>query len=156
MEMITHYERLFAYDHWANGEAAASLHAADPPPARALRLLAHIVAAQWVWLGRLGDGGQWVAVWPEMTLAECEQQIATLPARWGAYLQMLRPERLGEEVVYTNSKGEPWTNTVQDILQHVVMHSAYHRGQIAMEVRAAGHLPAFTDFIHAARQETIG
>jgi uncharacterized damage-inducible protein DinB len=91
-----------------------------------------------------------------MTLAECEQQIATLPARWGAYLQMLRPERLGEEVVYTNSKGEPWTNTVQDILQHVVMHSAYHRGQIAMEVRAAGHLPAFTDFIHAARQETIG
>jgi uncharacterized damage-inducible protein DinB len=33
----------------------------------------------------------------------------------------------------------------------VVIHSAYHRGQIAADVRAAGHEPAYTDFIHATR-----
>jgi uncharacterized damage-inducible protein DinB len=32
------------------------------------------------------------------------------------------------------------------------MHSAYHRGQVALEMRAAGHQPAYTDFIHAVRQ----
>ena len=31
---------------------------------------------------------------------------------------------------------------------HVIMHSAYHRGQIAADVRAAGLTPAYTDFIH--------
>jgi uncharacterized damage-inducible protein DinB len=34
----------------------------------------------------------------------------------------------------------------------VIMHSAYHRGQIASDMRAAGFTPAYTDFIHAIRQ----
>jgi len=32
------------------------------------------------------------------------------------------------------------------------MHSAYHRGQIATAMRAAGYAPAYTDFIHCIRQ----
>jgi uncharacterized damage-inducible protein DinB len=32
------------------------------------------------------------------------------------------------------------------------MHSAYHRGQAALEMRAAGIQPAYTDFIHGVRQ----
>ena len=35
---------------------------------------------------------------------------------------------------------------------HVLMHSAYHRGQIAADMRAAGLTPAYTDFIHSVRQ----
>jgi uncharacterized damage-inducible protein DinB len=58
----------------------------------------------------------------------------------------------GRPVGYRNSKGEPWTSTVGDILTHVVTHSAYHRGQVASELRAAGFIPAYTDFIHAVRQ----
>jgi uncharacterized damage-inducible protein DinB len=41
---------------------------------------------------------------------------------------------------------------VEDILTHVLLHSAYHRGQIASQTRAAGGTPAYTDFIHAVRQ----
>ena len=37
-------------------------------------------------------------------------------------------------------------------LLHVVMHGAYHRGQIAAAIRAAGGEPAYTDFIHCIRQ----
>jgi len=40
---------------------------------------------------------------------------------------------------------------VEDILTHVTIHSAYHRGQIASDLRAAGQAPAYTDFIHAVR-----
>ena len=58
----------------------------------------------------------------------------------------------GERVEYTNSKGEPWVNAVADVLHHVVMHSAYHRGQIAGDLRAAGHEPAYTDYIEAVRR----
>jgi uncharacterized damage-inducible protein DinB len=38
---------------------------------------------------------------------------------------------------------------------HVIMHSAYHRGQIAADTRAAGFTPAYTDFIHAIRNEFV-
>ena len=44
---------------------------------------------------------------------------------------------------------------MEDILTHVVLHSAYHRGQIASQMRAGGAPPAYTDFIHAARQGLI-
>jgi uncharacterized damage-inducible protein DinB len=59
---------------------------------------------------------------------------------------------ISRRVAYTNSKGEEWTSGVEDILTHVTIHSAYHRGQIASDLRAAGHTPAYTDFIHAVRQ----
>jgi uncharacterized damage-inducible protein DinB len=32
------------------------------------------------------------------------------------------------------------------------LHSAYHRGQIAFQMRQTGHAPAYTDFIHGVRQ----
>jgi len=54
-----------------------------------------------------------------------------------------------------NSKGETWSSQVNDVLLHVITHSAYHRGQIASDMRAAGLTPAYTDFIHAIRQEIV-
>ena len=53
---------------------------------------------------------------------------------------------------YRNSKGEAWSSRKEDILMHVIMHSAYHRGQVATAMRAAGSTPAYTDFIHSVRQ----
>lgn len=89
---------------------------------------------------------------PEFNLAQCHSEVEELPPLWRAYLNQLTPEKLAESVSYMNSKGESWSNSVHDILTHVVMHSAYHRGQIAAEMRAAGKQPAYTDFIHGVRQ----
>jgi uncharacterized damage-inducible protein DinB len=78
-----------------------------------------------------------------------------LAHQWKTLLSQTSLERLSGKINYTNSKGEPWSNTVQDILTHVLLHSAYHRGQIASQVRAGGEQPAYTDFIHAVRQGLI-
>lgn len=67
----------------------------------------------------------------------------------------MSPSGLLETVTYKNTKGEPWSNTVEDILTHVLLHSAYHRGQIASQMRADKEQPAYTDFIHAVRQGVI-
>lgn len=40
-------------------------------------------------------------------------------------------------------------------LTHVAMHSAYHRGQIAGELREPGNTPPYTDFIHPVRQGLV-
>ena len=84
-------------------------------------------------------------------LEDCGERLAELSRRWPDYLDN-ELQSLDERVAYTNSKGEAWTSTVEEILTHVTMHSAYHRGQIAADVRAAGMVPAYTDYIHSVRQ----
>ena len=61
------------------------------------------------------------------------------------------PEAFEATITYTNSKGEPCTSRVADVLTHVALHGAHHRGQLVAELRAAGHVPPYVDFIHATR-----
>jgi uncharacterized damage-inducible protein DinB len=155
MELLDHLRRKFAYDAWANREVLAGLSATARPLARSLQLLAHILSAERLWLERLRQQPQSLPVWLELSLDECEAQIAELDELWREYLAQLSPAGLSENVAYKNSKGESWTSSVEDVLTHVLLHSAYHRGQIASLIRASGEQPAYTDFIHAARQGLI-
>jgi uncharacterized damage-inducible protein DinB len=120
-----------------------------------LQLLAHILSAERLWLERIGKQPQSLPVWPEFSLDQCGAQIAELDRLLQDYLGQLSSVTLLDDVAYKNSKGEPWKSTVQDILTHVLLHSAYHRGQIATAMRAGGEQPAYTDFIHAVRQGLI-
>lgn len=58
----------------------------------------------------------------------CGQYLEELSQIWPEYLDHA-PDG-SEPVPYTNSKGEAWTSTVEEVLPHVVIHSAYHRGKI--------------------------
>ncbi|MBZ5722682.1 MAG: DinB family protein [Acidobacteriia bacterium] len=155
MNLVSHLQRLFAYDEWANREALRSLRSASPPPSRSLGLLAHIFSAERLWLERLQGQKQSLPVWPELTVEQCEAQAMELPALWRKYLGAATQDTLSGLVHYQNSKGETWDSRREDVLLHVVMHSMYHRGQIAMDLRAAGSTPAYTDFIHAVRQGLV-
>jgi len=150
--MLEHMSRLFSYDEWANREVLNSLRSADAPPARSVGLLAHIVSAERLWLERLDAQQQTLPVWPTLALDQCNSQIDQLAALWKIYLTSLGEAGLVNSINYKNTKGETFTSQKQDVLLHVVMHSAYHRGQIAADMRAAGFTPPYTDFIHAVRQ----
>jgi uncharacterized damage-inducible protein DinB len=155
MDIIEYLHRLFVYDDWANQEVLASLRQAEIVPARSLKLMGHIFSAERLWLERLGQQKQTLPVWPDFTLQECETEAAELPGLWNNYLDGASEAGLSSPVSYKNSKGESWTNRRDDILLHVIMHSAYHRGQIATDMRAAGFTPAYTDFIHCVRQGLV-
>jgi uncharacterized damage-inducible protein DinB len=155
MELLEHMRRQFAYDEWANREVLAGLKASGNPPLRPRQLLAHILSAERLWLERVTKQPQSMPVWPDFTFDQCEVQIVEVTRLWHNFSGQLSPAGLSDTVVYKNTKGEPWTSTVEDILTHVVLHSAYHRGQIASLVRASGEQPAYTDFIHAVRQGLV-
>ena len=150
---LQHHARMLHYDGWANAETLASLRAGAP--AAAQRWLAHIVGSECLWLGRLTGQPSDMAVWPELELDAIEAQLGRLAKAWPAYLAGLAAEDLDEGIGYRNSRGEFWSSTVGDILTHLVTHSAYHRGQIAAAVRAAGGEPAYTDYIHAVRRGLV-
>jgi uncharacterized damage-inducible protein DinB len=153
MSMLEHIGSLFSYDGWANREVLGSLQALNAQPSeRSVKLLAHILSAERLWLERLLAQEQTLPVWPILTLEECNSEIGELPRLWKTYLTSLGESGLSDSRTYKNTKGETFTSKKQDILLHVVMHSAYHRGQIAADMRASGFTPPYTDFIHAVRQ----
>ena len=154
-DLVQHFRRQFAYDHWANREIVSALRPEGASSPRVLQLLAHILSAEQLWLERLIEKPQSLPVWPELDLGGCEARLAELDASWRNYFGQLLPAKLTKTIAYKNSKGEAWTSTVQDVLTHALMHSAYHRGQIAAEMRGRGQTPAYTDFIHAVRQGLI-
>jgi uncharacterized damage-inducible protein DinB len=147
MNVVDHIARLFTYDDWANREVLANLRATPAPPPRPLKFIAHTLAAERLWLERLNQQEQTPPVWPDFSIEQCEGQAAELHRLWGNYLAACSEEGLEQPVSYRNSKAEAWSSRKQDVLMHVVMHSAYHRGQTATAMRAAGFTPAYTDFI---------
>jgi uncharacterized damage-inducible protein DinB len=151
--MITHLQRLLRYDAWANAETLKSLTLGDSPP-QSRKWMAHIVGAECLWLARLRRQPATLPVWPDLSLEACRDHLAQLSRDWPAYLAD-HHQSLTERVSYINSKGEAWTNTVEEILTHVTIHSAYHRGQIASNLRSAGMEPAYTDYIHGVRQGRV-
>ncbi len=155
MTGVAEIQRLFSYDDWANREVLASLSKLEVPPPRSVGLLAHIVSAERLWLERLRSQQQTHPVWPILTLSQCKVEVTETSRLWKDYLAAMTEDGLSDSVNYRNTKGENFSSKTEDILMHVVLHSAYHRGQIAADMRAAGFTPPYTDFIHAVRQELV-
>jgi uncharacterized damage-inducible protein DinB len=144
------FVRLFRYDDWANREELRTLRESENSQAH--RLLAHIIGTEWVWYARLRGEPPREAVWPEISLDGCEQSLDLIGSFW---MEFISDADLDATVPYKNSKGEPWTSRIEDILMHVVLHGAYHRGQIATLMRAGGEEPVMTDYIHCVRNDFI-
>ncbi len=140
--------KLFDYDFWANREALASLSTLGEATEKPLKIFSHIIGAQRIWLARFADpsppGAQ---PWPALTIEECRASVEDLHQRWIVLLEGMTPEKLARDLAYRNTKGVEFKTPVHDILMHLVMHSAYHRGQVAAAVREAGGKPTPTDYV---------
>jgi uncharacterized damage-inducible protein DinB len=153
---LERYRHEMGYDAWANREVLRHLMRDSLPPPRCVRWLAHVVGAQYEWLARLEGGANGTGVWPSFTPDEIETALADLTACWSEWLERLTPERLDTSIEYVNTAGKRWTSRVDDVLTHVLLHGAYHRGQIAACLREEGLTPPATDYIHATRGGLLG
>src|SRR5690349_5192334 len=143
-------EKLYEHNWWAHDAIVAELRRAAPD-AETLRLLAHVVAAEHLWLARIDGARPRVAVWPTLALDEIVTLEAENRARFRDLLARPDDTRL-RRVRYRNSAGNDFENDVESILTHVAMHGHYHRGQIARAMRAAGREPVYTDYIGFVRK----
>jgi uncharacterized damage-inducible protein DinB len=117
--------------------------------------LAHLVAAEWVWLER------WLGRSPtkadrEEYSAETFPTLGTVRERWRtvegnmrSYLSGLEDRALERPLSYTNFKGERWTYPLGHTLFHLVNHQTYHRGQVTALLRQLGVEAPAIDFLVA-------
>jgi len=148
---------LYAYNRWANARLVSA--AASLSPEQLHRDLAvsyrsifgtlqHIWWAEWRWLGR------WLMRAPAgRDPLEC-RDIAALGVRWAEvereqleFLQPLTAADLERPISYENPPGTRWTYQLRHMLQHLVNHSTYHRGQVAAMLRQLDTAPPPTDFL---------
>ena len=155
---INDIRTLYAYNRWANRRLLAAVRllafqefTKDLGTSHAsLRgTLVHILWAEWIWLMR------WRGESPKQVFNPEEFPDATaVESRWTSVergqrelIASLSDETLNAIVSYENLQAECWEYSLAHMMQHVVNHSSYHRGQMTTLLRQLGHVPPTTDFL---------
>src|SRR5262245_46772859 len=105
--------------------------------------VAHLYAAEWAWYMR------WQGQAPTALLPAAQfPDVAALRAAWTAHETNMRGyvDALGEDgaariIDYTLLSGAAGSTPLWQMLQHVVNHASYHRGQITTLLRQIGARP---------------
>lgn len=148
---MQHLSKLVTHLAWADDRVLASLRSATAPDPACVELFAHVLATEHVWLARLKGAAPRHPTWPPLSLEQCAALVQTNQRELGTYVAALTPDDLPRGITYTNSAGQTFTSTVEDILLQLFLHSTYHRGQIAWALRRGGGVPLPTDYIALAR-----
>ncbi len=116
--------------------------------------LAHIYGAEWIWLER------WQGRRPGgLPKPEDFADLASLRGKWDATAKQLlefahsrTTDDLHAPMTTYTLDGTAYTQPLWQMMQHVVNHGSYHRGQIAAFLRQLGHKPQATDLIRYYRE----
>ncbi|HKC68321.1 MAG TPA: DinB family protein [Bacteroidia bacterium] len=144
------FVELFEYSHTYNTAVIDMvLTHGTKTPDKCLKLLNHTISAHHIWNHRILGKPQLFGVWDmheTSTLKKLDKQ------NYVNTLQILNSVDLTDVINYTNSQGQAFSNTVKDILFHVINHGTYHRGQIASQFKQHGIEPLISDYIFYKRK----
>jgi uncharacterized damage-inducible protein DinB len=154
---------LWAFNTWAEGlvfDAVARIsseqYRRDMQSSHGgiLGTLAHIISAEQGWLGRwAGDRQvQQSSVQDVASIDELRVHWQRVGEQMQQFLGTLSDAKLQETLVVTTSQGGQFANPHWQMIQHVVDHSSYHRGQIVTMLRQLGVTPPSTGMIRFYRE----
>lgn len=149
---------LFEFNAWANHRVTGACAALTDEQFtrdlgssyRSVRdTLVHIMGVEWLYFER------WHGRSPSaLPAAQPYATLASLEARWSeverdllTYVRGLSQSDLERVIRYRNIRGNPFAYPQQAMLQHVVNHGTYHRGQITTMLRLLGSRPRETDLL---------
>lgn len=150
--MKGHLIHLFEYTRWGHTVIADAIMAAESRDARCQSIFAHILAAEEIWLTRMRGQTPDLPVWPDTPIDESKPKSESTVANWIAFLEECAEDDLKMPIDYTDSKGNPFRNSIKEVATHVTNHGAHHRAQIAARLRELGAEPPATDYIYYVRE----
>ena len=151
MDTVEHLRGLFAYNDWANRRVIVSLKENDCEKGR--RILAHLLVTEKEYFERLyGKDSTGFDFWPDSSLEECGALAKESHERYERLLKRFDDEGLDLYIRYKNSRGAGFENSFRELLTHVLVHSATHRGNIVLKMREEGFEPPATDYIIYLRE----
>ncbi len=139
------FRELFDYNYNCNQKLLNVLTKnQDNTPEKIIKLYNHILNAHQIWNNRIEPKQITFGVWEIHEIKNCN---SIDKINYDETLLILDKFELSEIISYSNTSGQTFTNSINDILFHIINHSTYHRGQIATELRQNGLDPVVTDYI---------
>jgi len=155
LNMKDYFIKLLQYDTHLNLQLNDLLLAANHP-LQAVKIMAHILMAQKVWLSRCNQSPAPAGpLWPDWQAEQFKPLIEENNKVWMEYMNSLTADSFDQTINYTNFKGDESNTKLTDILAHLINHGTHHRAQIGQHLKLAGieQLPV-TDYIFYVRQQT--
>lgn len=162
----TELQHLVDYHYWARDRMLAALDHISPddyvkPLGNSFGSIrdtvVHLYHAEWVWLER------WTGNSPTAAPAGTYPDVASIRAAWQALEQKVRAhvsglegDRANERIDYRSLAGLAGNSSRWSMVQHVVNHASFHRGQVTTMIRqVGGKAPASQDLITYYREKGL-
>jgi uncharacterized damage-inducible protein DinB len=146
--MKKYFQNLFTYNNWANNKIIYSLQQLVIVDKKILNILSHIISTQDAWLERLKQTPNYsMNIWEPYSLQEIKVLSQNSSNTWKNFLHRLNKKKFDDICTYRNSKRKEFSNTYSEIMQHVISHSDYHRGQINLLLKNNKVEPIEVDYV---------
>jgi len=179
---LTDIQTLYAYNRWANERLFSALEKLNHhqftasvqssfPSIR--ETIFHILFAEWLWLKRwqgtsprstLADPDASPATWGTLspggkptlreleTLAALRSFAAAIEQERTEFICALNEDVLHAQLHFSDMAGTPYSEPLVQLLQHLVNHGTYHRGQVTTLLRQLGGEAASLDMLYFFRE----
>jgi uncharacterized damage-inducible protein DinB len=139
------FKELLEYNHYTN-QKLWNIFNENPVKIseKAIKLYSHILNAHQIWNNRIEPQKPVFGVWEVHPIEICSNIDKK---NYEQSLLILDKLDLNGIINYKNTQGKAFTNSISNILFHVINHSTYHRGQIATEFKQNELDPLATDYI---------
>jgi uncharacterized damage-inducible protein DinB len=162
--MKAHFQRMAAYNGWANARLYDAVGRLSPAAVAAprsgffpsiLKTLNHVLVGDAIWMGRLdGTGHAGITSLGQVLHTEFPALKAARVAmdeRIIAFVDALAPARLEENLIYRTMAGEQMMTPVDQVLAHFFNHQTHHRGQAHAMLSSTEVAPPSIDLIYFLR-----
>ena len=142
--MKVFFNHLFDYNFYCNKKLIEECSKLDKVTDKSIELFSHILNAHHIWNARILGNPIKYGVWQvhpiqEWTDIHYENQRSSFGIITNA-------KDFEERIDYENTEGRLFTNTLQDMLFHIINHSTHHRAQISLDFRSHGLEPINMDY----------
>lgn len=147
--MKAFFNQLFDYNFYCNKKIIEECSRIQGIPEKSLQLFSHLLNSHHIWNCRITGMDTVYGIWqlqPQDRWAEIHYENQR-----NSFEITTHTADFDKRIDYENSEGRLFTNTVKDILFHIINHSTHHRAQISMDFRQQGLEPIPMDFIKYKR-----
>lgn len=143
------FNELFDYNFYCNKKIIDRSVALSTIPEESLRLFNHILNAHHIWNARILGKPSKYSVWQMHEIKDWED--IHYENQRSSFEITSNADDFDIRIDYENSEERLFTNTLQDMLFHIINHSTQHRGQIAVDFRSQGIDPLILDYVFYKR-----
>ncbi|RKR14620.1 putative damage-inducible protein DinB [Maribacter vaceletii] len=138
------FNQMFDYNFYCNKKIIEQCIAMETIPDKTIRLFSHILNAHHIWNSRIINIPSKYTIWQLHDIKEWED--IHYENQRNSFEITSNADDFEDRIDYESSEGRLFTNTLQDMLFHIINHSTQHRGQIAKDFRKKGLDPLILDY----------